>query len=87
MVKLLQQMMTKLNTLENKVNNKENISNNGNKNSTVNPKTGKPWKRYCWTHGCGTHWSDKCQSPAPGHKNEATFKNRMGGATNGVLGA
>ena len=38
---------------------------------------------FCWTHGdgatckMGAHWGRKCQSKAPGHKNEATWANQM----------
>ena len=42
------------------------------------PKT----KNYCWTHGVcvgKTHTSAECQNKAPGHKDTATFDNRMGG--------
>ena len=46
----------------------------------VNPKTGKPWRRYCHTHGCCNHWGRHCKDKAPGHKDEATFRNRMGGS-------
>ena len=27
-----------------------------NDNETINPQTGKLWKRYCWSYGCVTHW-------------------------------
>ena len=52
---------------------------------SINPRTQQPYKRYCWTHGCGNHWSDKCRNPKPGHKAEATFRNRMGGSNKGCL--
>ena len=42
-----------------------------------NPRTGKPWKRYCWTHGCTTHNGRNCPDPKPGHIATATFKNRQ----------
>ena len=45
-----------------------------------NPKTGKPWRRYCHAHGCCNHWGCNCKDKAPGHKDEATFRNRMGGS-------
>lgn len=38
---------------------------------------------FCWTHGdgstckMGAHWGRKCQTKAPGHKNEATWTNLM----------
>ena len=54
---------------------------------TINPRTNKPYKRYCWTHGCGNHWSNRCRNPKAGHKNEATFKDRMGGSNKGCLPA
>lgn len=47
---ILQQMMTKINTLENQVkagNQSRNPTRNANPNSTKNPKTGKAWRRYC----------------------------------------
>ena len=45
-----------------------------------NPKTSKPWRRYCHTHGCCNHWGCNCKDKAPGHKDDATFRNRMGGS-------
>jgi len=39
---------------------------------------------YCWTHGCDLHLkhtSKTCKNRAPGHKEEATLHNRMGGST------
>ena len=53
----------------------------------INPRTNQPYKRYCWTHGCGSHWSNRCRNPKAGHKNEATFRNRMGGSNKGCLPA
>ena len=26
----------------------------------INPRTGKKFKQYCWTHGCCTHWGRDC---------------------------
>ena len=62
-----------------------NHTTNNNTNSTpmsntINPRTGKEWRRYCWTHGCCTHKGVDCPAKAPGHKDEATFKDRMGGS-------
>ena len=49
-------------------------------------KAAKPAKapikrdKYCWTHGikCG-HSSNECLKKAPGHQDEATETNKMGG--------
>lgn len=29
---------------------------------TINPCTGCPYKRYCWTHGCCAHWGCHCNA-------------------------
>ena len=47
---------------------------------TINPRTGQPWKRYCWSCGCCTHWSRNCPAKKKGHQDNATFKDRMGGS-------
>ena len=65
-------------------NNGTNRSNN-NKSST-NPRTGRAWRRYCWSCGCCNHWGRNCPNRKPGHQNDATFKDRKGGSTVGVLG-
>ena len=53
----------------------------------INPKTGKSFKRYCWTCGCCGHWGKNHPGiKAPEHKDEATFKNRMGGSNKNCLG-
>ena len=35
---------------------------------------------YCWTHGAGNHKSCDCRNKKEGHKDNATFDNRMGGS-------
>ena len=64
-------------------------NNRGNRtrDESINPRTGKPWKRYCWTHGLVSYFGKDCKNKAPGHRDDASFKNRMGGSTEGVLGA
>ena len=53
----------------------------------INPKTGKAYKRYCWSCGCCTHWEKFCPNKKRGHKDEATFKERMNGSSDGCLGS
>ena len=36
---------------------------------------------YCWTHGAGNHKSADCRNKKQGHKDNATFTNRMEGST------
>ena len=50
------------------------------KNITINPKTGKPYRRYCHSCGCCDHWGKNCKNKKPGHQDNATFNNRMGGS-------
>ena len=47
---------------------------------TINPRTGKKWKRYCWSCGCCPHSSKYCPNKLPGHRDDASFKNRLGGS-------
>jgi hypothetical protein len=45
---------------------------------------GERGKSFCWTHGCTSnpeHRSPNCRNKAPGHKDEATITNKMGGST------
>ena len=51
----------------------------------INPKTGQEWKRYCWSCGCCSHWSKNCPNKKRGHKNDATFKNRLNGSNTNCL--
>jgi hypothetical protein len=39
----------------------------------------RPPRRYCWTHGSCTHHSNQCLSKATGHKDDATWKRKLGG--------
>ena len=70
-----------------KRNGRDNEGRGNNTLSTVNPRTGLPHERYCWSCGCCTHWGKNCPNKKPGHQDDATFKNRKNGNTQGCLGA
>jgi len=85
----IESLLTIIKNLENKVDNLtvnaagkngNNLQNYNSNKDLINPKTGKEWKRYCWTHGCCPHKGVDCPTKAAGHKDEANFKNRMGGS-------
>ena len=38
--------------------------------------------KYCWSHGACAHSSADCNNKKSGHKDEATFANKMGGVQN-----
>jgi hypothetical protein len=71
------------------MNDKRNINENrGQRRGGYNNRSGRDANRgrrntskYCWTHGACAHFSRDCSSPENGHKNEATFENKMGGST------
>ena len=52
---------------------------------STNPRTGRPYRRYCWTHGCCNHWGRHCNNKKNGHQDAATFANRMGGSNKNCL--
>ena len=64
--------------------NKKNDSDNSNNNNSNKKKRRKPrldTSKYCWSCGAWNHISADCKNKKSGHKDEATFKNRMGGST------
>ncbi len=40
------------------------------------------YNMYCWSHGGCGHLGGRCRDKKPGHKDNATFENKMGGSTN-----
>ena len=40
----------------------------------------KKTDKYCWTHGGSGHTSITCRAKAPGHQDNSTFENRLGGS-------
>ncbi len=61
-------------------NNRGGRGNGGGRSGTPYPRR-QNTSKYCWTHGACAHESQNCNSPADGHKNTATFTNKMGGNT------
>jgi hypothetical protein len=47
-----------------------------------NPRTARPPRGYCWTHGNCFHTGVACETPGDGHQVEATFANMLGGSQN-----
>ena len=87
MMKLFEALSKKVEHIDAKCSGTPSNENNDTTGSNINPRTGRPYRRYCWTCGCCDHWGRNCPVRKPGHKINATFKNRMGGSTQGVLGA
>ena len=58
----------------------KNVKNSASSSDKINPKTGRQWRRYCWSCGCCDHWSRDCTEKKSGHKENATFRNRMEGS-------
>ena len=51
----------------------------------INPKMGKYWKYYCYTHGCRNHCGYNCKNKATGYKDKDTLHNRMEGSNKNCL--
>ena len=51
----------------------------------INPRSGKKFKRYCWSCGCCTHWGQDCLNKKSGLQDNTNFKNRMGGSNKNCL--
>ena len=89
--KMMERLLKSFQELQTKVDGMCKTTNTtGNKNNklpTINPRTGQPYKRYCWSCGCCDHWGRQCPRKKRGHQDDATFKDRKGGSSQGVLGA
>ena len=81
------QLLTFLKTLQNKVDRLERNTPSPTiaTNSNINPRTGKEFKRYCFSCGCCLHWENNSPTKKSGHKDDATFKNRMGGSNENCM--
>ena len=79
-LKLLQQMQQSLTTTDTNTGNNrrgKKIPKKTPDNASFNRSQ---TDKYCWTHGACGHLSSGCRAPAAGHKEDATFQNRMGGS-------
>ena len=80
MQKIVLQLQGELKTLKSKQAGQS--TNNANPSSY---KKGNWWRiKYFWTHGIVRHAGDACLKKAYGHKDKATFLNRMGVITRGI---
>ena len=88
LLKVIENLKKQVNALRSKLNQPGNgWTNTDSAPPTINPKTGKAFKRYCWTCGCCDHCSSNHPGvKAPGHDNSATFKDRKGGSNKNCLG-
>lgn len=71
MLKILQKIDKKLDS-STSTNRSSSQSNNRQRNT-----------KYCWSHGACNHDSIACRNKRDGHKDEATFSNKLGGSTRG----
>ena len=81
---LLTKLVEQVTALTSKVDNVDTNSNNKGKGKGKDKQKKKP-RAYCWTHGACAHSSGECNNKAEGHKNDATFKNILGGSTKGCF--
>ena len=90
MGKLLQSfndLSRKVDELSSKSDSTSTINRSKANNNNINPKTGKPYRRYCWSCGCCTHWGQFYPNKKKGHQDDASFKDRKGGSSKGCLGS
>lgn len=76
MLKTLQLMQKQIQDLQNN----QQISSGDDGRKKRQPKQRVDTSEYCWTHGAWGHKGKDCRRKATGHKDKATFANRMGGS-------
>ena len=78
----LQQQMLELMQSNNRSSNTSQRSTNTQRNNGGGARyTRSNTSKYCWSHGACAHSSSECNDKKEGHKNNATFANKMGGST------
>ena len=82
MMKTLQAMQKEIAGLKQEIHNSKNGGGAPSRASSKarNKKPRTIFSKYCWTHGAWHHNSRDCKFKAEGHKDTATFVNRMGGS-------
>ena len=58
----------------------QELSKNKESTKKLKPFVRNQTDKYCWTHGACGYEGKYCRNKKDGHKDEATFKNRMGGS-------
>ena len=79
MLKVLKAMQEELNKLKRGTNTSSSTK-KGRKTPDNASFSRNTTDKYCWTHGGCAHESANCNAKAPGHKDNATFENKMGGS-------
>ena len=72
-LRLITQLQQQLITFKNAV----SLPHGGGRQTHLRRTTSK----YCWTHGACAHSSKDCRNRQEGHREEATFSNKLGGST------
>ena len=79
------QLMQQMNSIQQQINTQASTTSTITQSSTSStsrqnrPRTNT--SHYCWSHGACAHTSAQCRSKKPGHKDTATFYNKLGGST------
>ena len=72
-LRLIEQLQQQLMTLQNAA----SLPYGGGRQTSSRRTTSK----YCWTHGACAHSSKDCRNRKDGHRDDATFANKLGGCT------
>ena len=80
MVQLMQQMAVIQQNMNMNSSRTSSLSSSSTSNSR-NTRQRTNTQHYCWSHGACAHTSSNCRSKCPGHQDNASFNNKMGGST------
>ena len=78
MMQQMQQMQVQMMQQSGHNNSNNTISNNRRNNRNRGRRT---TSKYCWSHGACAHSSSECNAKKEGHRDDATFENKLGGST------
>ena len=77
----IQDMQVQIRNLTSGTPSNRNTLNNRNPRHGSTYNTRRNTSKYFWSHGACAHKSADCNTPATGHKRQATLANKMGGST------
>ena len=82
LINQMAQLMQQMNSIQHQLNAQASPASSVTQSSSSSSRRQRTTTRhYCWTHGACAHTSAQCRSKKTGHRDDATFLNKLGGST------
>ena len=81
LINQMAQLMQQMNSIQQQLNSQASQTSSITQSSSSSRRQRTNTTHYCWSHGACAHTSAQCKSKKAGHKDDATFLNKLGGST------